>query len=109
MIRAVYDPQKMHLRIWGHAGSAPRGQDLICAGVSALALGLQESLEQLNREGCLQEKKIRIEVGEACFSCKALTGEAERVRGCFETVFWGLYALQRAFPERIWTQRGGNG
>ncbi|MCF0111220.1 MAG: ribosomal-processing cysteine protease Prp [Erysipelotrichaceae bacterium] len=39
------------LRIQGHADSAPYGQDLVCAGTSAVAIGLLNALNEL-AEGC---------------------------------------------------------
>lgn len=35
------------VKIRGHAGYAPRGQDIVCAGVTALTQTLVESLEAL--------------------------------------------------------------
>lgn len=43
MIRIMYDPEELILKLSGHAGSAPKGQDLVCAAVSALFGALQLS------------------------------------------------------------------
>lgn len=40
MTRVLYEPNAFHLRIEGHAGSAPKGEDLVCAGISALGFAL---------------------------------------------------------------------
>ena len=40
------DESGHRLHITGHAGYAPRGQDIVCAGISALAYGLLEYLRQ---------------------------------------------------------------
>ena len=45
MIRVIYDGNT-GLTIQGHAGSAPRGEDLICAAVTGLALALETAAEQ---------------------------------------------------------------
>lgn len=40
MTKVLYEPAKLHLRIEGHAGSAPKGEDLVCSGVSALGFAM---------------------------------------------------------------------
>ena len=40
MIRGVYDRDTMTLRMSGHAGYAPYGYDVVCAGVSTLVYTL---------------------------------------------------------------------
>lgn len=51
MIYIKYDPREMRLQLRGHAQQAPAGQDIVCAGVSALygALALHP-LTQEHRE-----------------------------------------------------------
>ena len=43
-----YDRDSHHLHITGHAGYAPIGSDIVCAGVSAIACALTECLEALD-------------------------------------------------------------
>ena len=38
------------MRVAGHAGDAPYGQDIVCAGVSALMTNLVNSIEKLTQE-----------------------------------------------------------
>ena len=40
MTKVLYEPKVFHIRIEGHAGSAPKGEDLVCAGVSSLGFAL---------------------------------------------------------------------
>lgn len=42
----------VELKISGHAESAPYGQDLVCAGVSSVAVGLINSLDELVKDCC---------------------------------------------------------
>ena len=44
MIRVTIGPG--YVRVKGHAGSAPLGQDLVCAGASVLVYALAERLRQ---------------------------------------------------------------
>ena len=41
---------KNGITLAGHAGYAPRGQDIVCAAVSALTYTLQESLNRLTED-----------------------------------------------------------
>lgn len=54
MIRAVWTSDRLTLQ--GHAGHAQRGQDTVCAAVSALVYALAGALEQ---QGKLRELVLR--------------------------------------------------
>lgn len=54
MIRVVWTHNRVTLH--GHAHSAPRGQDTVCAAVSALTFALAGALEQ---QGKLHELVLR--------------------------------------------------
>ena len=41
MTKVTYWPERMEILVDGHSGSAEKGEDLICAAVSALASTLQ--------------------------------------------------------------------
>lgn len=45
MMHIVYDEPSMELTIDGHAGYAPAGQDIVCAGVSALIMAMVDTFE----------------------------------------------------------------
>ena len=40
------------ISIKGHADSAPKGQDLVCAGVSSIGVGLLNALDELVNGSC---------------------------------------------------------
>jgi uncharacterized protein YsxB (DUF464 family) len=44
------------VEVSGHAGAAPKGQDIVCAGVSALVMSLYRSLDE---DGILSTADIR--------------------------------------------------
>ena len=81
MIRIFYDGETS-LRISGHAGSAPKGQDLICAAVTALALTLRENAE--NSE---------LSSGNASFS----GGNPE----VYQAMARGFSLLAKTFPKEV--------
>ena len=47
MIEIVYDRMRLRLTADGHAGFAEVGQDIVCAGVSAIVQTLIQSVEDL--------------------------------------------------------------
>ena len=99
MIRAVAEGFALRLR--GHAGSGEPGQDLICAGASALVLALREELLHLEDEGALRFRTLRLEPGDAEICCDPAPGEEETVRVAFDTVVRGLRLLERLFGEHV--------
>lgn len=68
MIKAALEKEgdSFRLDVSGHAGYAPRGEDLICAAVSALLLGLAGYIRRLERQGLvLSATKTEIRPGRA--------------------------------------------
>ena len=87
----------------GHAGYAPKGQDIVCAGVSALCMALLGRLETLHDEGILRLVKCSAADGEACAEVRtdADAIKALITRHTFETVLAGFQALEEAYPEHV--------
>jgi len=57
MIRICYEPGACRLTADGHADYAPRGQDIVCAAVSALLFALAGELQQ--RPNALRQLDIQ--------------------------------------------------
>ena len=59
MIRFEYDQRENVVTCSGHAGMAPKGQDIVCAGVSAL-------IQALAQYSCVTtlEEGVRLQPGE---------------------------------------------
>lgn len=84
MIRALYDRQAMRISVTGHAGYAPRGQDIVCAGASTLYYTLRAALEAEAEAG---RGSITERDGEIDFAAEA-EGQ-ERARLIMDTVWQG--------------------
>lgn len=82
------------LKVTGHAGAGPAGQDVVCAGVSALVCTLGENLRR--RGGTVQ-----LERGLAVLRCP----DAEEV---FEAFGVGLRLLADRYPQWIQISWKGN-
>ena len=88
-IRYTRDADGHRLHITGHAGHAPRGQDIVCAGVSALALALTAYLRQ--RTPAL---RCRTACGELLVCCPA----GEGTDAAFAMALTGLQSIAKTYP-----------
>lgn len=87
MITVEYDLKKLTLYVRGHAGYAPKGCDIVCAAVSALAYTLcRES------EGEVYDfaDGMMISVKRSLFS---------RIR--FKTIVSGINMVSEKYPENV--------
>ena len=91
MIRASYSHGgKVHrLTIDGHAGYAPQGQDIVCAGASTLMFALAEYLEGFDGFYC------SIQPGHMVVECK----NGKHVHTAFEVTATGFRHLADAYPD----------
>lgn len=86
---------KICVHITGHAGSAQKGKDIVCAGVSTT----QYILENYVKDCCtdVRVSDINEEDGYAIsFSVK----KKEKVRAV-EAILTGFYALENEYPEYV--------
>jgi len=54
--------QIVSLEVSGHAGSAEKGKDLVCAAVSAISFGLCNALDQSGSEAEIKVESNRIRI-----------------------------------------------
>lgn len=74
----------------GHAGYAGPGQDIVCAGVSALFYALAFGINGLSPEAAGMEGKTIV-----------VTRDTPEIRGAIAVVFEGLKAIEREYPEHV--------
>lgn len=86
--------RKSHIQVSGHAGHAPPGQDIVCAGVTALVQTLAESIQTLT------EDKIKYEVspGRADIYYGNLS---EKSRTLMDSFFIGICMIAGEFPDNV--------
>lgn len=94
MICVRLEPERMTLE--GHAGYAPKGEDIVCAAVSALMLALAERLQERNM---IREMVMR--PGYMTITMRGSEREAALVR-C------GLRQLERRFPRCVQVEEKGH-
>lgn len=89
MIRIKYFPEELRLQVRGHANYAPSGQDIVCAGVSALygALLLHPMVVQSTEHDWLILQPV--------------TGAHSVMRPLFELIMAALDDMAGTYPDHI--------
>lgn len=99
MIHVAFGPCRVHAS--GHAGYAPAGQDIVCAGLSALLAAGVETMAQMEREGLVRiVPPMKMEPGEISLQVQVLR-DGERVAGAWELLRTGAALLQRHYGQWI--------
>ena len=99
MIKITEAPTALRLR--GHAGGWPRGENPVCAAVSILLYTLAAGITQLEERGLVTEVTIRLEAGDGEVSARpGAEGERETIL-LFENARRGLALLAEQFPEEV--------
>ena len=89
MIKVLIKEQDNHFKslvIKGHANSAPHGKDLVCAAVTAVAIGGLNNLKNV--------KNFKIEIKEGLISVEAIEEIIEHDEIVMETLICGLKTIE---------------
>lgn len=90
------------LRICGHAGGAPMGENLVCAAVTALVYALAQRLTELEVTGAFEQPpRIRLDSGDAQITVFPQAPRRAEVEGAFRLIESGLKLLARHYPAQI--------
>lgn len=98
MIRVVYDGL-YSLSVEGHAGQAPAGKDIVCAGVSTLLYSLAQMLA-MHEDQCLQ-LDLHVESGSGYVTVEPSLFFEATCQGAFEAIVCGLYELAKDYPDYV--------
>ncbi len=96
------DTHMLCLTVEGHAGYAPKGQDIVCAAVSMLVQALAGGLARLD-ENRLFDFAVDGTPDSGCAGITAVpTNQGwERVYGMFQMALTGFYLLGKAYPDYV--------
>lgn len=92
MVTIEYSGSPPRLTATGHARSARKGSDLVCAAVSALMQTLEAALSEENIPAAAER-------GSGRMSVEAEDGPRSRL--IFKTVAAGLRLVESAYPENV--------
>ena len=101
MIEVIYYREHNRLTVKGHAQSNEYGKDLVCAGVSALALTMAANVGNMASKDYVTAYTTRLEPGDAEISCNPRTRYRESVRQVFMSVCVGFEILADQYPDYI--------
>lgn len=96
-----YNSEKgcLKMRILGHASYAPKGEDLVCAAVSALAITAGETAKMLWEQGFLKRPPlVMLHDGNALVIVNPEEACLEAAAMAFWTIQTGIFALEQRYP-----------
>ena len=86
------------LKIEGHAGAAPYGYDIVCAGVSALVQTFKAAAEQLTDDTV--KTAVEPETGQI-LGFDWGNEPTEKTRTLVDALWIGLAMIEREYPEYV--------
>ena len=98
MTQICYDRENLRISMEGHAGSAPAGEDLVCAALSMLMMSLERRLRDYGEGLWLTVKKAP---GRAYIEARAEDELLERCRESFDTIYAGFMLLAENRAENV--------
>ena len=92
----------IHMTLKGHAGAAPKGEDLVCASATMLAYTVAQAVKFLDEQGMLKKKpKISIKEGSATIIATPTEDGYAPVLHTFWVAQCGIHVLQHNYPQNV--------
>ena len=101
MTEIVYERDRHRVEIKGHTAYKTLGQDVLCAGVSALAFTLAERVSAMSAAGQVEDATVYLEPGSTQISCEAYEGTENVITLIFDTICAGCEILAINAPEYV--------
>ena len=89
------DQSMVGFSVTGHAGTAPHGQDIVCAGISALT---QTAVLGLDRQ---LKKKIHVKIASGNLKMNLLDKPDALTNAVLETMLIGLTEIGNLNPQSV--------
>ena len=101
LVEYVVEGNRHKLTARGHAGAAPRGEDLVCCAVSTLVQTLAQRILDLYSDGCvIGFPTTTLSAEESCVEAAGVENGIT-VRCAYETVLTGLQTLAVQYPQYV--------
>lgn len=92
----------IHLTLRGHAGLAPKGEDLVCASATTLAYTAAQAVQFMDRQGKLAKKpKISIREGRATIIATPTKDAEAELLMVYWTIQCGAHVLAHNYPKHV--------
>lgn len=87
----------------GHAEYAPKGKDIVCAGISALCMALIGRLQELDDENIINIRHVNISDGNVDIEINYTDDHYSELiaDNVFMTVMNGLEAIEKLYPDNL--------
>lgn len=106
MIHIKYDSVCLCVKVYGHAGKAPQGKDIVCSAVSALTYTLVKAIEGMyNRDELNEMPTVRLESGDADISISPRFAFRKDARLVFGTICDGYEVIAEDYPQYVVFER----
>lgn len=102
-VELIYLNDGCVLECRGHANFAPHGQDIVCAGVSALCIAFLQRMQTLEAEGVAHLVKQHVVDGELSMEIVFSEERVSRMiaQSAVETAAAGFRALAEMYPNNV--------
>ena len=101
MIKVTYYRDDNRVIMEGHAQSAPKGEDLVCASASMLIQTLVAFVNNMKAAGQTRCPIVKLSDGHAFIDCKAPERYKSSVTLVFDAICAGFDLLAHDYPEHI--------
>ena len=101
MIQVTYHRLYNRVTVEGHAGSGPKGHDLVCASVSALALTLAGNVVHMQAQEAVRNVITVLKEGNAEIQCTPYRRYKDSVEQIYRAICVGFELLATKYPENI--------
>lgn len=100
MINITFRPEKLELEVTGHAGWANKGEDIVCAAVSALFYTLAEVLGE-SKDMLNDVPHVKMEDGNGIISCSPKEEYEVNIALTYRTILIGLQMVAEDYSKYI--------
>ena len=101
MIQVTYYRKYNRLTVTGHAGSAEKGHDLVCASASMLAYTLAANVANMADCGQVREPIMKMYEGDTEISCNPRHNLKASVTLVFDSICAGFDLLSHYYPNFV--------
>ena len=92
----------IHMTLKGHAGAAPKDEDLVCASATMMVYTVAQAVQFMFEQGMLKKKpKIHIEQGNAVVIAMPTQEAYAEVLHTFWVAQCGVHVLARNYPGNV--------
>lgn len=96
------EKKSIHMKVKGHANTAPKGEDLVCASATMLVYTVAQAMTFYHEQGYLEEKPhIKIREGKASITVIPKDDYYAEALHTFWVAQSGAHVLAKNYPEHV--------